>query len=254
MADNSNDATRSVTKTADVETALCAHIAQLITAMTSSAIAPIVAMGLSPMVVKYFEELQSWNRSIRLVGQSSNEALLYHLADSLSSYRLLASLTGGAGVVVGDVGSGNGMPGIPLALCMPQVRFQLIESNQKRCAFLQNVISLLDLQNCTVVHSRIEQLAHQQQHQSVFRVLLARALTNWNTELAASFSTCLGENGVAIVYAAPQSIKSEAIAVSLRASFPIVQNVKAKLSSALKHVPNAHLPSVAATFLVASFG
>lgn len=190
-----------------------------------------VAATLAPKIAVYFDELQRWNKAIRLIGQSDCQALLQHLGDSLSVYPLLAALASEAEpMTIGDVGSGNGMPGIPLALCIPQSNFRLIESNQKRCAFLQNAIALIGLQNCTVVCARIEELARQQQEQAAYQVLLARALTDWSRKLAAAFAGCLAADGKAIVYARPQSEKSASIAEYLQSVFPRTEQVARPLN------------------------
>lgn len=267
-------------------------------AAAASVMTPATAVAIAPQMAQYLNELQRWNRAIRLVGQSDDEALLAHLTDSLSAYPLLTALigkeagqraggggatgndnadthnatTGGASAdadgvttggadasadadadgvaraTIGDVGSGNGMPGIPLALCMPQCNFQLIESNQKRCAFLRNVIALLRLENCTVISVRVEELARQRQERTAWRALLVRALTNWNTKLASALANCLDADGKAIIYAIAESEKSAVIATTLQSAFSVVKNIT------LPSASSPHRPLPTRMFLVASFG
>jgi 16S rRNA (guanine527-N7)-methyltransferase len=63
-----------------------------------------------------------------------------------------------AGCRVVDIGSGAGLPGIPLAIARPDCRFDLLEPLERRCAFLTEVVTDLGLQNCRVVRGRAEQL------------------------------------------------------------------------------------------------
>jgi 16S rRNA (guanine527-N7)-methyltransferase len=63
-----------------------------------------------------------------------------------------------AGCRVVDIGSGAGLPGIPLAIARPDCRFDLLEPLERRCAFLVEVVTDLVLQNCRVVRGRAEQL------------------------------------------------------------------------------------------------
>ena len=87
------------------------------------------------------------------------EAWSRHLFDSLTLMPVLAEVGSGedeSGVRVLDVGSGGGLPGIPLAICMPDVTFTLLDSTAKKCAFMEHAVGELGLENVTVVHDRAE--------------------------------------------------------------------------------------------------
>jgi 16S rRNA (guanine527-N7)-methyltransferase len=75
-----------------------------------------------------------------------------HLLDSLSVVKYVAQ----AGNNWLDVGSGGGMPGIPLAIMFPQLHFTLLDANGKKTRFLTQVKLELQLSNLEVVHSRVE--------------------------------------------------------------------------------------------------
>lgn len=77
-----------------------------------------------------------------------------HILDSLSLVPVLAELPEGALVI--DVGSGGGLPGIPLAIVCPTLRFTLLEPTGKKAAFLNQAIAELGLANCRVVQARAE--------------------------------------------------------------------------------------------------
>ena len=64
------------------------------------------------------------------------------------------------GDFVVDLGSGGGLPGIPLAIANPNKQFLLVESNTKKASFLLNTVTKLDLKNTEVINNRIENIDH----------------------------------------------------------------------------------------------
>lgn len=103
-----------------------------------------------------------------------DEAWTRHIYDSLALLPLIDQL---GGQVVADVGSGGGLPGVPLAICMPHVRFSLIESTQKKAAFLRTVVEELRLENTCVVSGRAETLgAADGPQRSRYDIVVARAV------------------------------------------------------------------------------
>ena len=85
-----------------------------------------------------------------------DEAWVKHIFDSLT---LLPYLIDCQANYVIDIGSGGGMPGIPLAITMPDTSFTLVESTKKKAVFINTVVNELDLQNVTVIGERAENLA-----------------------------------------------------------------------------------------------
>lgn len=81
-----------------------------------------------------------------------------HILDSLTLLAVLADLPKDAKVI--DIGTGGGLPGIPLAICAPHLRFTLLEATQKKVAFLGECIKQLHLKNCVTLHARAETAAH----------------------------------------------------------------------------------------------
>ena len=79
------------------------------------------------------------------------EAAIKHVVDSVLPWRLFRGASH-----VADAGSGAGFPGIPLALVLPETRFTLLESTQKKARFLESVVRRLELENVEVVAERAE--------------------------------------------------------------------------------------------------
>ena len=111
---------------------------------------------MDPKVQQYAHLLLEWNRSINLTGAQTLEQVEALIADA--GVLVDASWTGITSVI--DIGSGGGLPAIPLAVAMPHVRFTLLEANARKCAFLEHVAGTLGLANVVVAPGRAEDLAH----------------------------------------------------------------------------------------------
>ena len=118
----------------------------------------IRAMGLSvsdarqQRLLEFLGLLLKWNKAYNLSGIRDPDVMLrLHLLDSLS---LLPKVQ--AGDTLLDVGTGAGLPGIPLAICCPDSHFILLDSIGKKTRFLFQVVTALDLKNVEVVNTRIE--------------------------------------------------------------------------------------------------
>jgi len=139
----------------------------------SSLIAGTAALGLSldrgqiQRLEQYLTLLRKWNRAFNLVApRSLHDAIPVHLLDSLA----VAPLLNAARVL--DIGSGAGLPGIPLAIALPNTQFVLLDSNGKKTRFLQQCVLELVLPNVEVVLDRVE-LYKPERH---FDVLVTRAV------------------------------------------------------------------------------
>lgn len=102
-------------------------------------------------LIEYLELLVKWNKAYNLTAvRDPVDMISKHLLDSLAVMPYV-----GDGLVA-DVGSGAGLPGIPLALACPQTRFVLLDSNGKKTSFLKQAKRLLQLDNVEVVNQRVE--------------------------------------------------------------------------------------------------
>ena len=108
-------------------------------------------------LLRFGELLQRWNRVHNLTAiETPSRILSHHLLDSLAVAPVVEEQSRGRPLRVLDVGAGGGLPGIPLAIAMPQHHFTLIDKVGKKVAFLQQARVELDLTNIEPVHSRVE--------------------------------------------------------------------------------------------------
>jgi 16S rRNA (guanine527-N7)-methyltransferase len=119
------------------------------------------------LLARFVALLLRWNRVYNLTGvRGADEIVERHLVESLALGPLLR------GTRVADVGSGGGLPGLPLAITIPERRFTLIESRAKRVRFLRHAVADLKLANTEVAHGRAEDLRPARP----FDTVLARAV------------------------------------------------------------------------------
>jgi len=103
---------------------------------------------------RYLDLIERWNRTYNLTAVRDREEMVTrHLIDSLA---VLPFIEEGA---LADLGSGAGLPGIPLAMARPGLAVTLVEANGKKARFLREAVRQLDLGNVRVAESRAESLA-----------------------------------------------------------------------------------------------
>jgi 16S rRNA (guanine527-N7)-methyltransferase len=113
--------------------------------------------------------IEKWNKAFNLTAIRDREVMVrLHLLDSLA----IAPFIEGKRVI--DIGTGAGLPGIPLAICLPEIEFTLLDSNAKKTRFVQQTILELKLKNAAVFHSRVE---HYQPEQT-FNTVITRAFAS----------------------------------------------------------------------------
>lgn len=119
-------------------------------------------------LLDYLMLLTKWNKVYNLTAlRDPAQMLSIHLLDSLALLPYLDAES------LLDVGTGAGLPGIPVAICRPQMALTLLDSNAKKTRFLQQVKAELKLQNVTVVHGRVEQVELPK-----FAIITARAFAS----------------------------------------------------------------------------
>jgi len=126
-----------------------AHIGQILREGLAALALP---ESLAAPLLDYLALLQRWNRAYNLTAIRTPEAMVpRHLLDSLALVPFLDGLD-----TLADLGTGPGLPGIPLALARPSLHVTLIEANGKKARFLREVARTLSLVNVEIVPSRIE--------------------------------------------------------------------------------------------------
>lgn len=134
------------------------------------------------------------------------EAWEKHILDALTLMPLLAEVQESGKLA--DIGSGGGVPAIPLAIVLPQLRFTLIESTAKKAAFLEAAIAALGLANASVSTDRAEDIAQDRRGlRESFDVVTARALGRLN--VAAELCIPLCRVGGRIVFVKGQKADEE---------------------------------------------
>ncbi len=120
-------------------------------------------------LIDHAELMLKWNKVCNLSAISApKEIVTKHILDSLS----VAQYVHGSRVI--DIGSGNGYPGIPLALIHPKRQYDLVDSSEKKSQFLRHAAATLRIMNVHVVHRRVQELTVQHQYDTV----VVRALSS----------------------------------------------------------------------------
>lgn len=141
-----------------------------------------LSAGACERLLEYVELLMKWNRTYNLTAVRDPLPMVsHHLLDSLAVLPHLAFASPGARIA--DVGSGAGLPGIPLALARPDWHVALVESNEKKTAFLQQAKIELALSNVEIHSGRVETWRPAER----FAVVISRAFA----ELADFVGACV---------------------------------------------------------------
>ena len=143
----------------------------------------------------YYQELVDWNRRVNLTSITGYEEVqVGHFLDSLTVTLAMKLPAGGGSFGIIDVGSGAGLPGIPVKILLPDVKLVLLEATAKKANFLRHLIAKLVLDNVEVVVGRAEEVAHEAQFRERFELVLSRAVAPLPTlaELTLPFCTVGG--------------------------------------------------------------
>jgi 16S rRNA (guanine527-N7)-methyltransferase len=140
-----------------------------------------VGLNLSPSNIVdleiFLQEMGRWNQVHNLTAiEDQKDSVRLHLIDSIAVLPVLRQFLKGATPKIADLGSGGGLPAIPIAIVQPQWHLTLIEAIRKKTAFLQHVRGKLKLKNVEVLSERVENVAMQQAGQ--FDAVISRAFTN----------------------------------------------------------------------------
>lgn len=130
---------------------------------------------------KYYHLLVDWNARFNLTAITEyTDVQIKHFLDSLSAVPVLKA-AGLSRKKLIDVGAGAGLPGVPLAIGLPDLDVTLLEATGKKVRFLDVLVRELDLDNTKAVHGRAEELARNAAQREHFHYAVARAVAPLNT-------------------------------------------------------------------------
>jgi 16S rRNA (guanine527-N7)-methyltransferase len=157
-----------------------------------------------PKLNSYINELELFNSAYDLVGADTHQDIVVrHILDSLAPYSHLQNLISQAKqnsteqIEIADVGTGGGLPGIPLAIVFDDVHFTLVERMTKRCSFLENCRAVLQLENVTVKTLEAERVP-----QNSFDIVVFRAFRPLEKKMIRVLLRILKPNGKLAAYKA----------------------------------------------------
>ena len=137
----------------------------------------------------YIQEFDKWNKAYNLSAIRNIEQMIArHLLDSLS---VVPHVKNTIAENIIDVGTGGGLPGIPLAIMFPERKFTLLDSNGKKTRFLFHVKTLLNLTNVTVENRRAEEFQPAQK----FQIVISRAFASLQ-DMTDGCAGLIAEDGV----------------------------------------------------------
>jgi len=154
------------------------------------------------LLIKYITEIELCNPALSLVGTNDRQELIVrHILDSLAPLGLMTRIITkhntppARRLQIADVGSGAGLPGIPLAIVMPDAEFTLIERKGRRAGFLRNTQTALDLSHVTVEEAEMEKA-----QPGRFDVVTFRAFKPLEPKIVKKLLRLCGEGGVLAAY------------------------------------------------------
>jgi len=154
-----------------------------------------LGLHLTPKQVEQFEiyyrELVDWNERMNLTSVTDYEEVqVKHFLDSLTVITAIKPLNKGQRLSVIDVGTGAGLPGIPLTILLPGIKLVLLEATARKTKFLHHVVGRLGLDNVEIAVGRAEEAAHDLKYREKFDLVLSRAVASLPTLVELTLPFC----------------------------------------------------------------
>lgn len=184
----------------------------IIDGLKKCGISAAAAPELAEKMEAYIKEIILFNSAYNLTNTSDRDELVVrHIFDSLAAWpEILKHLSepleaAAESQVIADIGSGGGLPGIPLAAAFAvsgydKVRVELVERMEKRCAFLENCAAILGLKNVTVVNSEAERV-----DQAAYDLITFRAFRPLDKKMIKTLLRIVRDGGALCAYKAKAS-------------------------------------------------
>ena len=138
----------------------------------------------------YYQELVDWNRRMNLTRITDfEEVQIKHFLDSLTVTLAMQQRKGGNFRLI-DVGTGAGLPGVPLKILLTDIELVLLDSTARKASFLHNLTQKLGLDNVEIVVGRAEDVAHNPGYREKFEMVLSRAVAPLPTLVELTLPFC----------------------------------------------------------------
>lgn len=159
---------------------------------------------------RYVDQLLGWNQKVNLISRQDEESVWQnHILHSLS---LLFKLNLTEHPIIMDLGTGGGLPGIPLKIVFPRAEFLLVDSTKKKIAAVEDMLKSLNLKGISAIWGRAEELVKQRNLLAHFDYIVARAvaplsdLISWSRPFLRSSAPPLSHPGGRAVVSPPALI------------------------------------------------
>lgn len=165
--------------------------------------------GLFAGLEAYISEIERLNPALGLVGASGDELVVKHILDSLAPIGIIRELIRSCERPrIADLGTGAGLPGVPLALALPGAEIALIDRMTRRTDFLRGILELLSLPNAEVIETQVEHA------RGSYNLVVFRAFRPFEPKLFKRvFSLCAPEGAVIAYKGKAEKARAELAAI-----------------------------------------